>query len=70
MPLFLFHLLLQLFLMSFAVPSVDRNDVRLLLFFLFLRFIFLLLLLLLLFLLPSTCSLLSYVMFFPPVIPL
>ena len=35
MPLFLFYLLLQLFLLSFAVPSVDRNDVRLLLFFLF-----------------------------------
>jgi hypothetical protein len=37
-----------LFLMSFAVPSVDRNDVRLLLLFLFLRFTCLLLLLFLL----------------------
>ena len=63
MPLFPFHLLLCFFLFSFAVPSVDRNDVRLLLLFLFLRFIFVLLLLLLLLLLPSTRSLLSYVMF-------
>ena len=48
MPLFLFYLLLQLFLLSFAVPSVDRNDVRLLLFFLFRRFTCALLLLFLL----------------------
>ena len=41
-----------------------------LLFLLCLRVMFLLLPLLLLFWLPSTCSLLSYVMFFPPVIPL
>ena len=52
MPLFLFHLLLSLFLFSFAVPSVDRNDVRVLLFLVCLRFMFLLLLLLLLFVLP------------------
>ena len=63
MPLPPFHLFLYLFLFSFAVSTVDRKDVSLLLFFRFFRVIVFLLLLLLLLLLPSTSSLLSYVMF-------